>query len=202
MANLYSHGAGIKHPSLSDLIRCIEYVDVHGEVRTIKMMDPALKAASGCFGLLGVVTHITFECDAMSTALMRPMKLDVVQAIPPPPDMKDSDIPEALRRYRSPEQKLADQQEFEHRANNDYYAEWFWFPYSSQVWVNTWSTDASTENVEDYPSREKIFLQWAETFMMGVAQGLMKRIDALQSMPLKQTTFLCKFSSSLSSRRG
>lgn len=46
------HGAGITHKTLSDLVREIEYVDVHGEVQTLG--DPAmLKAAAGAFGLLG-----------------------------------------------------------------------------------------------------------------------------------------------------
>lgn len=36
------------------------------------MVDDAeeLKAAAGAFGLLGVVTHITFELDAMTYAVM------------------------------------------------------------------------------------------------------------------------------------
>lgn len=63
------HGAGITHKTLSDYVRRIEYVDCKGEHRTVD--DPYLiKAAAGAFGLLGVVTHITFELDAMSYAVM------------------------------------------------------------------------------------------------------------------------------------
>ncbi|KAH8669126.1 hypothetical protein BX600DRAFT_461253 [Xylariales sp. PMI_506] len=185
------HGAGVSHPTLSDLVRCVEYVDVNGEIRIVNMADHSLlNAASGCFGLMGVVTHITFECDPMSTAVMRPQKLDVIDAIPPPPDMKDSDIPMALFKHRTPEQKQKAQADFERRSNEEYYAEWFWFPFSSQVWVNTWSTDAGTRNVVDYPSTAKIFLQVLGTIIMNVGQNILKEIDALKFEPLKQTTLL------------
>ncbi|KAI9692203.1 MAG: hypothetical protein M1822_006433 [Bathelium mastoideum] len=185
------HGAGIQNPTLSDLVRSIEYVDVNGAVQTVDMADPNLmKAASGCFGLLGVVTHITFECDAMSTAVMRPTKLDVIDAIPPPPEMRDSDIPEPLRKTQTPQQKQINQQNFERRANTDFYAEWFWFPYSSQVWVNTWSTDALTKDVVNYPSYSKTFVQVAGTIIMNMAQNIVEKIGALKTKPYMQTTFL------------
>ncbi|KAI8717644.1 FAD-binding PCMH-type domain-containing protein [Fusarium sp. LHS14.1] len=167
------HGAGIKHPTLSDLVRCIEYVDVHGELRTVDMADAKLlKAASGCFGLLGVVTHITFECDPMSTAVMIPMKLDAIDAIPPPP--KDSDIPEPLRQPRTEQEKQTA----------------FWFPYSSQVWVNTWKTDNNTKDVVNYPSTAKTFIQILGTAIMNTGQNILQEIDALQARPHMQTTFL------------
>jgi hypothetical protein len=175
-------------------VRSIEYVDVHGEVRSVNMADPKLlNAASGCFGLLGVVTHITFECDAMSTAVMRPMKLDVIDAIPPPPEMKDSDIPQPLRKSRTQEQKQTAQENFERRANKDYYAEWFWFPYSSQVWVNTWSIDSNTENVVNYPDYAKTWIQVLGTVIMNLGQNILEGIDALQTKPFLQATFLCMF---------
>lgn len=159
----------------------------------INMADQKLlRAASGCFGLLGVVTHITLECDAMVTAVMRPMKMSVVDAIPPPPGMKDSDIPMPLRKFRTTQQKQDAQQKFEHRANNDFYAEWFWFPFSDQVWVNTWVTDVSTANVVEYPDYAKVFLQVVGTIFMNVAQIMMQKIDALQLHPQMQTAFLCK----------
>jgi hypothetical protein len=30
--------------------------------------------------------------------------------------------------------------EFIRRGKEDYYLEWFWFPYQSQCWVNTWKS--------------------------------------------------------------
>ncbi|KAF4500718.1 Heterokaryon incompatibility 6, OR allele [Fusarium agapanthi] len=185
------HGAGINNPTLSDLVRRIDYIDVNGKERFVNMSDPTLlKAASGCFGLLGVVTYITFECDAMCTAVMRPVKLDVVVAIPPPPEMKDSDIPAALRQNRTQAQKDDAVREFERRANEDFYAEWFWFPYSQQVWVNTWKTDTDTKNVVNYPSNAKTLYQVASTAIMNMAQEIGKHIHALQVAPQTQTSLL------------
>ncbi|KAF5581507.1 hypothetical protein FPANT_8895 [Fusarium pseudoanthophilum] len=185
------HGAGINNPTLSDLVRRIDYIDVNGQERFVNMSDPTLlKAASGCFGLLGVVTYITFECDAMCTAVMRPVKLDVIDAIPPPPEMKDSDIPAALRQKRTKAQKDDAVREFERRANEDFYAEWFWFPYSQQVWVNTWKTDTDTKNVVNYPSNAKTLYQVASTAIMNMAQEIGKHIHALQVAPQTQTSLL------------
>lgn len=63
------HGAGITHKTLSDYVRRIEYVDCNGELRVV---DDArhTKAAAGALGLLGVVTHITFELDAMTYGVL------------------------------------------------------------------------------------------------------------------------------------
>jgi hypothetical protein len=63
------HGAGLSHKTLSDYVRRIEYVDCNGQLQTVN--DPVhIKAAAGAFGLLGVVTHITFELDAMTYAVI------------------------------------------------------------------------------------------------------------------------------------
>jgi hypothetical protein len=79
---------------VNDYVRAVEYVDANGEHRTIS--DPEhLKAAAGHFGLLGVVTHITFELDKMSYAVLQPVKPDIGLAIPP---LHREDIPIALRK--------------------------------------------------------------------------------------------------------
>lgn len=83
------HGAGRQHPTLSDLVRKVEYVDCHGILLTVE--DPAqLKAASGCFGLMRVITHLTLEFEPMSYVLMNPQKIPVVHAVPPPDDLRES----------------------------------------------------------------------------------------------------------------
>lgn len=81
------HGAGRVHPSLSDLVHAIEYVDANGSIQELsKETDPeGMKAASGCFGLLGIITHITFELEPMAYAVLRPQKLHITEAIPLPP---------------------------------------------------------------------------------------------------------------------
>ena len=173
-------------------MRAIEYVDVNGEWQKVDMSTPdLLKAAAGCFGLIGVVTHITYECDPIATAVMRPVKMDVIRAIPPPPGMKDSEIPEALRPVNplTEEEKAKAQQEFERRANSDYYAEWFWFPYSNQVWVNTWSIDKDTSNVVDYPCDTKVCKQVFSTIALNIAQIVFK--NEVELLPSMQASIIC-----------
>ncbi|KAK7966852.1 uncharacterized protein PG986_001129 [Apiospora aurea] len=164
------HGAGRRHQTCSDLVRRIEYVDCHGELRMVD--DPELiKAAAGCFGLLGVVTHITFELDAMTYAVLKPRKKDIGLAIPP---VNKKDIPEALRAEWFDEAD-ADTQlqeadaDFESRAENDYYSEWFWFPYQQKAWVNTWNTVEEVKSDvkiwPEYPDQATVFLQWVQGWL-------------------------------------
>lgn len=165
------HGAGASNKTLSDLVRKIDYVDANGERQSVS--DPAhLKAASGCFGLMGIVTHLTLELDPMTYAEMKPTKLPVIEAIPPPPDMHDDEIPPALRPAKplTPEEKQRAQAAFEAHANNDYYSEWFWFPYSDLVWVNCWKNTTDASDVEPWPTDPAIFLAFVETFTMNVLQ--------------------------------
>jgi hypothetical protein len=77
------HGAGWRNQTLSDLVAAIEFVNPRGEVQ--KVDDPEqLRAAAGCFGLLGIVTAVTLKLDAMTFAAMRPFKQRVGLAVPPP----------------------------------------------------------------------------------------------------------------------
>ncbi|KAK8012820.1 hypothetical protein PG991_010195 [Apiospora marii] len=164
------HGAGRRHKTCSDQVRRIEYVDCHGELQIVD--DPVLiKAAAGCFGLLGVVTHLTFELDAMTYAVMKPRKIDIGLAIPP---VKKDDIPEALRAdwfgEAGADAKLeAANAEFERRAADDYYSEWFWFPYQQKAWVNTWNTaeeaPAGVEISPEYPDPAGVFMQWIQGWL-------------------------------------
>lgn len=164
------HGAGRAHQTLSDLVREIEYVDVHGKLQTVSNPDH-LRAASGCFGLMGVVTRITLELSPMTYALTNPLKMPVVQAVPPPPDMSDDEIPSALRINRTPAQKAQYQAEFEKHAASDFYCEWFWFPYSDYSWVNCWNDTADPEDAVDYPDATHIFLSFAQTFLFNILQN-------------------------------
>ena len=52
------HGAGIRTTTLSDLVVGIEYIDANGELKEISDPD-LLRAAAGCFGLLGKLTSYT-----------------------------------------------------------------------------------------------------------------------------------------------
>ncbi|KAL8398453.1 hypothetical protein RB596_005832 [Gaeumannomyces avenae] len=163
------HGAGIRHATLSDLVRKVEYVDCNGARRTVT--DPEyLRAAAGCFGLMGVITHLTLEFQPMTYALMQPEKLPAVRAVPPPDDMAESEIPPALRVAVTPEERAADIAAFERHCREDYYAEWFWFPYADMCWVNCWNDTPDPAGVIDYPSEAEIFLMFVSQFAMNVIQ--------------------------------
>lgn len=150
------HGSGFAHKSINDYIRSVEYVDVNGTVQTIT--DPGeLHAALGCFGLLGIITHVTYEVKKMTSAVMRPRKVKTVPAVPPP-DL--SQVPEALHAEVSPEELQEAIADFERRAGQDHYAEWSWFSCQSDVLVNTRSTVSDGEGQEDYPTPDQAFMQW------------------------------------------
>ena len=163
------HGSGRRHQTLSDLVRAIEYVDANGNLKTVDNPEH-LRAAAGCFGLMGVVTHLTLELQPMTYANMKPEKIPVMQAVPPPPGMPDSAIPKALFVKRTPEQRAEDQEVFEKRASDDYYSEWFWFPYSDYSWVNCWSDTTDANDVKAFPDDLHIFLAFVQTFTMNVLQ--------------------------------
>lgn len=179
------HGAGLAHQTVNDYVRAVEYVDANGERRTVS--DPEhLKAAAGHFGLLGVVTHITFELDKMQYAVMQPIKPDIGLAIPP---ISRDDIPIALRKTFTQAQYDKALLDFENRAENHYYAEWFvsitrslfslaiakfpiqWFTRSQQAWVNTWNPTDDKTGLQDYPSPVLTWFQWVEGWLGAVITG-------------------------------
>lgn len=147
----------------------VDYVDANGDHRLVSNPEQ-LKAAAGCFGLLGVVTHITFELDAMTYAVMEPRKIDIGLAIPP---LHKEEIPPALRQpwYENGDtDAILDEarREFERRAADDYFSEWFWFTYQLKAWVNTWNTTEDPSGAADYPSEADTFLQWVQGWIGGV----------------------------------
>ncbi|KUJ24026.1 uncharacterized protein LY89DRAFT_572706 [Mollisia scopiformis] len=155
------HGAGRQNKTVNDYVRAVEYIDCNGIPRLIT--SPAhLRAAAGHFGLLGIITHITFELDPMSYALLSPVKPDIGLAIPP---LARTDIPIALRKTWTDAQYAAALKDFENRATNDYYAEWFWFTRSQQAWVNTWNPVPEESGSVEYPSPFLTFMQWIEGWL-------------------------------------
>jgi len=188
------HGSGRSHPTLSDLAYAIEYVDANGNMQTIsKDKDPTMMTlAAGCFGLLGIVTHLTLELDPMSYTLMIPQKLPVMQAIPPPPELKDEDIPPPLFIKMTAEERAKAQADFEAHARNDFYAEWFWFPYTSKVWVNCWNTTNDSSGAQDYPSKGNVWLQFVETILIQIIQSAEAMLKLQKDFPWAQTTLVSK----------
>ncbi|KAI9881007.1 MAG: hypothetical protein M1830_009501 [Pleopsidium flavum] len=158
------HGAGRRNKTLSDQVRVIEYVDANGQHQLLSDNNH-LKAAAGCFGLLGLVTHITFELHAMTYAVMKPRKRDIGLAIPP---LNRSDVPLALHRTWTDTQLAEALKDFESSAADDYYCEWFWFTYQTQAWVNVWNTTTETTDVVDYPAPWQVWLQWVQEWIGGI----------------------------------
>lgn len=178
---------------MSDQVRAIEYVNASGKLCKVDMSAPAmLRAAAGCFGLMGVVTHLVLEFDAMSCALMEPRKVPVIEAIPPPPDLPDSAIPGPLRPKHAlaPDRKAQIQRDFETRALDTDYAEWFWFPYSSEVWVNSWHKTSDLSGAATYPSDAKTILQVFGTIAVNIAQQATSLLKATEALPEVQTKVL------------
>ncbi|KAI8188307.1 L-gulono-1,4-lactone dehydrogenase [Colletotrichum sp. SAR 10_75] len=176
------HGAGRRHKTLSDIVRRIDYVDANGEARSVTKPEH-LRAASGAFGLMGVVTHITFEMPPMTYAQLNPKTVPVTHAIPPPPDLDETLIPPVLLlpwKALSTKEKRERQLEFERQATKDYYSEWFWFPYSQKVWVNCWNDTTDSSDVVEFPDNGQIFLSFVQSVTMNILQNadfLKKLID-------------------------
>lgn len=82
----------------------------------------------------GIVTHITFELDKMTYAMLSPLKQDVKLAIPPPAGYK---IPAAVKWKYTEAERLKAEADFIKKAGS-FYSEWFWFAYQSKSWVNCW----------------------------------------------------------------
>ena len=138
-------------------------MDANGVLQTI-VDQKQLKAAAGCFGLLGIVTHITFELEAMTYAVLKPKKPPITLAIPPL-DMKD--VPIALYKNWTEKDIAAAKADFENRATNDFYAEWFWYTYQSTAWVNSWNPVEDSSGAKDFPDDAGVFIQWLQCWIGG-----------------------------------
>ena len=166
------HGAGIRNKTLSDLVVGVEYVDAHGEVRTVS--DPELlKTAAGAFGAFGIVASYTIRLDKLTYANMRPYHSPIELAIPPPLEYilaaKAGDP-----RYRYIKDLVAHHSqetldraltEFIRESENNYYTEWFWFPGQRDVWVNTWNNDGLESQSRNIPDDFEVFLEWLEAWI-------------------------------------
>lgn len=158
------HGAGIRNRTLSDLVMSIEFVNAKGEIQVVD--DPEdLKAASGALGLMGVVTSVTLKLDPMTYAKMTPTKRPVALAIPPPQSFA---VPDDVDMSGITRGKLeAAFEDFTDRARSAYYAEWFWFAFESECWINTWANDGSRADSRDYPG-DSAYSQEVEEYLAGL----------------------------------
>jgi hypothetical protein len=167
------HGAGLRHGTLSDLVTEVEFVNAKGELQLVSDPD-LLKAAAGCFGLLGVVTAITLKLEPMSYAALRPEKLRLPLTIPPPAGFR---IPPAVD-MSGITQAAMDQAwaRFVEHCENDYYAEWFWFPFRQECWVNCWNNDGRREDARPYPGEWGTLIEQAEEYLAELATTTVFRL--------------------------
>ncbi len=100
----------------------------------------------------------------MKYALLKPQKTAISLAIPP---LQLSDVPLALYKNWTEKDLKAAKEDFERRATNDFYSEWFWYTYQSTAWVNSWNTIDDPKGAEEFPSPAGIFLQWLQTWIGG-----------------------------------
>lgn len=156
------HGAGIRNQTLSDLVYEIEFVNAKGELQTVNDPD-LLKAASGCFGLLGVVTSVTLKLDRMTYAVLEPKKKRVGLAIPPPQGLT---IPQGVD-MSGITQADRDQayQTFVQEVESSYYSEYFWFVFQKDCWVNCWKNNGQKDQATLYPGPFGNFFQQVEEYL-------------------------------------
>ncbi|KAL9057886.1 MAG: hypothetical protein Q9206_002164 [Seirophora lacunosa] len=114
-------------------------VDVIGNHQTVVDKEQ-LRAAAGCFGLMGIVTHMTFELAAMTHATLRPKKMPISLAMPP---LWVSEVPWALYKHWTEKDTADAKADFEKRATEDYYAEWFCARYEFEMRLPALHSDPS-----------------------------------------------------------
>jgi hypothetical protein len=150
------HGAGLRHKTLSDLVVEVEFVNARGELQTVSDRR-LLKAAAGCFGLLGIVTSLTLKLDPMTYAALRPESPRLALAVPPPAGFR---VPRAIDMSNVSRADIERaRKRFVRHCERDYYAEWFWFPYQQDAWVNCWRNDGAREAAQPYPSEAETLAQ-------------------------------------------
>ena len=148
-----SHGSGLNHATLSDLVVKIEYVDANGTHQSID--DPKLlRAAAGSIGMLGILTHITFRMENVTYASFYPKPVKLEKAIPPLGDAES--YCELIR-----------------DINSSFYCEWFWFYGCQTAYKNTWKDDGSANQYKgpliDLLDQE---FQRSSSYLMGVLQAV------------------------------
>lgn len=107
----------------------------------------------------GIVTYLTLKLRATQYALCHPIKQHIQLAVPPPPGYA---IPDGLKANFTPAEIAAAEKEFARKVQDNYYCEFFWFPYESQIWVNCWDVTPSVEGVgvTESPTEVETFSSW------------------------------------------
>jgi hypothetical protein len=109
--------------------------------------------------------------------------------------MTIKDLPDVLRPdIPMTEEKRAEfQASFEDKARNNFYAEWFWFPYTSKVWVNCWNTTDDPEGEVEYPTDSQVVRQWFQTVLAQILQVSEAILDLQHTFAWTQATLMSTF---------
>lgn len=195
------HGAGCQNKTLSDLIEEITFVNAKGELQVINKVDQPdlMKAAAGSFGLLGIITSITFKLDKMGYALMDPQFVSLAKAIPPPVGTRLHQMPLKLQKDLGiSNQEVLDSITSQNNKMffsrcQDYYAEWFWFILTDKCWINSWNKD---DPVNDGKNRDhwvngggEIYSSiqtWLQNAMSAFAGLFIRKNDKMPSPPYQE----------------
>lgn len=100
----------------------------------------------------------------MTYAVLKPRKPPISLAIPP---LSMKEVPLALYKNWTEKEIAAAKADFEKRATDHFYSEWFWYTYQSTAWVNTWDPVKDSAGAKDYPSPGGVFLQWLQCWVGG-----------------------------------
>lgn len=170
-----THGTGIDHPTMSDLVTEVEFINANGELQTVNEQK-RLRAAAGALGVMGVITAVTMKLERMSYAVMKPYKPAAMLGVPPPPGW-DKPIPKQLDIKATPAQLKGAQKTFEGQIKENYYNEWFWFPFQPKCFVNCWHNDGDasksktlTKNQALMQDVQGVFGSWANA-VLGCTAG-------------------------------
>eukprot|EP00794_Sanderia_malayensis_P010022 gene10022-11045_t len=150
-----SHGAGLKHATLSDLVVKIEYVDANHKHQYID--DPELlQAAAGSIGMLGIITHITFRMEKASFASYQPKAVELLNAIPPKEDTTSNFY----------NQMVSD-------MKNSFYCEYFWFYGNRYVCKNAWNDNGKNSDYKGpMVDKRSHNFQKNSSYMLGLVQAI------------------------------
>lgn len=216
------HGAGINNKTLSDLVTEMEFVNVKGELQTISDKEQ-LKAAAGCFGLLGIVTSITVELDEMTYANLKTNEKKLITLTIPPPNstvsqqLKDNLSKENILALSDPSRLAEARLDFIKQCENSYYAEWFWFPLQDRGWVNCWNNDGDKNKAIRYPDVITTDMQRAGSYLAylgtnaiddNICTPLLRKIqtkivgDLAMSMLPDKPNIVCSMEDALHFRKG
>lgn len=216
------HGAGINNKTLSDLVTEIEFINVKGKLQKVSDKEQ-IKAAAGCFGMLGVVTSITVELDEMTYANLKTNEKKLITLTIPPPGGNVSQqtianlSTENKEALANPIKLEEARKDFINRCENSYYAEWFWFPLQDKGWINCWNNDGDKAKAARYPDapttaiqREGSYLAYLGTNAINddIDTPLLRKIQtkimgdlAMSMLPDKPDT-VCSLEDALHFRKG